>query len=193
MRHVRISALSSGVTEARGILHHISSPTIDSGRSYPKQREDAAAHLGRLRAAGWLVSPHCVGRFRPAGTTIHVRDLFYNVPARKKFLRSEQTEIAHIASLATHYSLAHPSKSFSLRHNNTDLLDVSPVATLRERVYQVFGSSVLEDLIDLGERDRDLTLPAEPGEEPGYQGGSRHFRLRAKQVNQSSLHLPVKS
>ena len=90
---------------------------------------------------------------RPAGTTIHVRDLFYNVPARKKFLRSEQTEIAHIASLATHYSLAHPSKSFSLRHNNTDLLDVSPVATLRERVYQVFGSSVLEDLIDLGERE----------------------------------------
>jgi DNA mismatch repair protein MutL len=46
----------------------------------------------------------------PGGTTITVRDLFFNVPARKKFLRSEQTEIAHIASLITHYSLAHPSK-----------------------------------------------------------------------------------
>ena len=68
------------------------------------------------------------------GTVITVRDLFFNVPARKKFLRSEQTEIAHIASLVTHYSLAHPDKSFLLRHNNSELLDVTPVATLRERV-----------------------------------------------------------
>src|SRR5215472_1736421 len=67
------------------------------------------------------------------GTTMTVRDLFYNVPARKKFLRSEQTEIAHIASLVTHYSLAHPGKSFALRHNHTELLDVTPVETLRER------------------------------------------------------------
>ncbi len=58
------------------------------------------------------------------GTTITVRDLFFNVPVRKKFLRSEQTETAHIASLITHYSLAHPGKSFVLRHNNTELLAV---------------------------------------------------------------------
>ena len=43
-----------------------------------------------------------------------MRDLFYNVPARKKFLRSRQTELAHIASLVTHYSLAHPDKTFQL-------------------------------------------------------------------------------
>src|SRR5258708_26655104 len=77
------------------------------------------------------------------GTTITVRDLFFNVPARKKFLRSEQTEIAHIASLVTHYSLAHPSKSFALRHNSQELLSVTPVATMRERVFQVFGSQLL--------------------------------------------------
>src|SRR5271169_5340901 len=86
------------------------------------------------------------------GTTITVRDLFYNVPARKKFLRSEPTEMAHIASLVTHYSLAHPGKSFLLRHNNSELLAVTPVPVLRERVFQVFGTKVLEDLIELGER-----------------------------------------
>jgi DNA mismatch repair protein MutL len=48
------------------------------------------------------------------GTVITVRDLFHNVPARRKFLRTEQTELAHIASLVTHYSLAHPDKSFRL-------------------------------------------------------------------------------
>src|SRR5580704_11609439 len=93
------------------------------------------------------------------GTTITVRDLFFNVPARKKFLRSEQTEIAHIASLVTHYSLAHPAKSFTLRHNNAELLGVTPVATLRERVFQVFGSHMLEDLVDLGDQTRDLKIP----------------------------------
>ncbi len=128
------------------------------------------------------------------GTTITVRDLFYNVPARKKFLRSDQTEIAHIASLVTHYSLAHAGKSFLLRHNNAELLNVSPVATLRERVYQVFGSQVLEDLLDLGERWRDLAMPPEPDERPAM----RRFRLRGfvsgpqvQKMNRNSVYLFV--
>ncbi|MGD0135070.1 MAG: DNA mismatch repair endonuclease MutL, partial [Bryobacteraceae bacterium] len=95
---------------------------------------------------------------RPPGTTISVRDLFYNVPARKKFLRSDQTELAHIASLATHYSLAHPKKSFQLSHGSSQLLDVTPVETLQERVYQVFGNQTLEDLIDLDYVERDLEV-----------------------------------
>ena len=95
---------------------------------------------------------------RPPGTTIAVRDLFYNVPARKKFLRSDQTELAHIASLATHYSLAHPKKSFQLTHGSSQLLDVTPVETLQERVYQVFGNQTLEDLIDLDYVERDLEV-----------------------------------
>ena len=95
---------------------------------------------------------------RPAGTTITVRDLFYNVPARKKFLRSDQTELAHIASLATHYSLAHPKKSFQLTSRHVALLDVTPVDTLQERVYQVFGNQTLEDLIDLDYVERELDV-----------------------------------
>ena len=94
----------------------------------------------------------------PPGTTITVRDLFYNVPARKKFLRSDQTELAHIASLATHYSLAHPQKSFQLRHGASVLLDVTPVQTLRERVYQVFGDQTLEELIELDIVERELDV-----------------------------------
>ena len=99
---------------------------------------------------------------RPTGTTITVRDLFYNVPARKKFLRSDQTELAHIASLATHYSLAHPKKAFQLRHQinqgTSQLLDVTPVETLQERVYQVFGSQTLDELIDLDYVERELEV-----------------------------------
>jgi len=129
----------------------------------------------------------------PGGTTITVRDLFFNVPARKKFLRSEQTEIAHIASLVTHYSLAHPSKSFELRHNNVELLSVAPVATLRERVFQVFGTQVLDDLFDLGDHARDLKIPVDEDEPV-----SRRFRLRGfvsspavQKMNRNSIYLFV--
>jgi DNA mismatch repair protein MutL len=128
------------------------------------------------------------------GTTITVRDLFYNVPARKKFLRSEPTEIAHLASLVTHYSLAHPQKSFQLRHNQTELLNTSPVPTLRERVFQVFGSQVLDELVDLGDLTRDLSIPYEPEEAPL----TRRFRLRGfvsgpqvQKLNRNSIYLFV--
>jgi DNA mismatch repair protein MutL len=127
------------------------------------------------------------------GTTITVRDLFYNVPARKKFLRSDQTEIAHVASLVTHYSLAHPSKTFVLRHNQSELLSVTPVASLGERVFQVFGSRTIEDLVDLGDRARDLKLPVEEGEFL-----ERRFRLRGfvsapqvQKLNRNSIYLFV--
>lgn len=96
---------------------------------------------------------------RTIGTTISVRDLFFNVPARKKFLRSDQTELAHIASLVTHYSLAHSDKRFELFHEGKELLGVTPVQSLKERAFQVFGSEVISDLIDLGNQARDLRLP----------------------------------
>src|SRR2546421_349696 len=93
-----------------------------------------------------------------SGTVITVRDLFFNVPARRKFLRSDQTELAHIASLVTHYSLAHPSKTLQLTSGPTELLHVTPVATLQERVYQVFGSRTLEDLVEIGAREAQLLM-----------------------------------
>src|SRR6202521_1663689 len=107
-------------------------------------------------AGGKILS--CEEIARGGGTAISVRDLFFNVPARKKFLRSEQTEMAHIASLVTHYSLAHPGKTFFLTSGANELLHVTPAATMRERVYQVFGSQILDELLDLGERWRDLAM-----------------------------------
>ena len=75
----------------------------------------------------------------PVGTTIAVRDLFYNTPARRKFLRSEQTELGHIAALVTHYALAHPERHFEL-HSSTQALLIAPaVATTGDRLFQIFG------------------------------------------------------
>ena len=141
------------------------------------------------------------------GTVVTVRDLFFNVPARKKFLRTEQTELAHIASLVTHYSLAHPGKTFRLVSGASELLHVTPVDTLKERVYQVFGSQVLDDLVEIGLREKELQLPpvslppsqaiagyrAEPDEPP-----VRNFRLtgffsrpQVQKANRNSIFIFV--
>ncbi len=64
----------------------------------------------------------------PAGTSISVSDLFYSVPARRKFLKSETTELGHIASLVTHYALAHPNRQFVLKTPTQEILNVSAAA-----------------------------------------------------------------
>ena len=84
-----------------------------------------------------------------AGTSITVRDLFFNTPARKKFLKAESTELSHIASLVTHYALAHPDKHFELHSATNAMLVAPPVAGHSERVYQVFGRDTLDQLIPL--------------------------------------------
>ena len=83
----------------------------------------------------------------PTGTSITVRDLFFNVPARKKFLKAESTELSHIASLVTHYALAHPEMHVELHSMTNAMLVAAPVAGHSERVFQVFGKETLDQLI----------------------------------------------
>ncbi len=118
----------------------------------------------------------------PEGTSITVRDLFFNTPARKKFLKAESTELSHIASLVTHYALAHPEKHFELHSTTNAMLLAPPVAGYSERVYQVFGKETLDQLIAVAaaqklehvglpqpppwrrEATEDEGEPADPGE-----------------------------
>jgi DNA mismatch repair protein MutL len=84
---------------------------------------------------------------RDNGTTITVRALFFNTPARRKFMRSEATENYHLTSIVTHYALAHPEIAFTLTNNGREVIRVSPARDLRERAFQLFGGSLLESLL----------------------------------------------
>src|SRR5579862_7393037 len=100
----------------------------------------------------------------PEGTSITVRDLFFNTPARKKFLKAESTELSHIASLVTHYALAHPEMHFELHSASNAMLVAPPVAGHSERVYQVFGKETLDQLIPIASRQalERVGLPQPP-------------------------------
>ncbi|MBM3740236.1 MAG: DNA mismatch repair endonuclease MutL [Acidobacteria bacterium] len=126
------------------------------------------------------------------GTVITVRDLFFNVPARKKFLRSEQTELTHITQLATHYSLAYPDKAFELRHERNELLQVTPVTQLRDRVFQVFGSQIMDELVEITDAHREFKS------EDDEDSPEREFHLRGfvsrpqvQKSNRNSIYLFV--
>lgn len=85
----------------------------------------------------------------PRGTTIVMRDLFFNVPARRKFLRSEATETYHLTNLVTHYALAHPEIAFTFVNNGREIVRAAPAKDLRERAYQIFGAEFLENLLEV--------------------------------------------
>jgi DNA mismatch repair protein MutL len=128
------------------------------GEALPSIASVARVHLetrAAEEAAGTLVEINGGNILRveeaglPEGTSIAVRDLFFNTPARRKFLKAESTELSHIASLVTHYALAHPEKHFELHSATNALLMAPPVAGHRERVYQVFGKDTLDLLLSV--------------------------------------------
>ena len=127
--------------------------TRDAGAATGTILEINGGRIARIEEAGI-----------PEGTSITVRDLFFNTPARKKFLKAESTELSHIASLVTHYALAHPEKHFELHSATNAMLVAPPVAGYSERVYQVFGKETLDQLIPVSARQalEHVGLPQPP-------------------------------
>jgi DNA mismatch repair protein MutL len=124
-------------------------PTIAAvSRLLLETRDESEAEGTRLEfAGGKLVNVKPAGL--PAGTTINVADLFYCVPARRKFLKSDTTELGHIASLVTHYALANPDKHFILTTPTQEIINSPPAEKLADRIYQLFGRQAMEELVEI--------------------------------------------
>jgi DNA mismatch repair protein MutL len=86
----------------------------------------------------------------PRGTSIDVERLFFNVPARRKFLRTDGTELSHCVKLVTHYALAHAGIRFRLRQDDRQLINVEPREERLERISALYGSSFVEKLAPFG-------------------------------------------
>jgi DNA mismatch repair protein MutL len=124
-------------------------PTIAAvSRLLLETRDEAEPEGTRIEfAGGKLVGVKSAGL--PPGTTVSVADLFYSVPARRKFLKSESTELGHIASLVTHYALANPILQFVLATPTQTIIDCAPAQKLSDRIYQLFGAQALNELVEI--------------------------------------------
>ncbi len=94
----------------------------------------------------------------PKGTGLAIQDLFFNLPARKKFLRSARSELNRITRFMTDMSLAHPDVRFALSHEKRRVFDYPAVSSLKERLYQIFGKAFLESQLEFDFRDSDRRL-----------------------------------
>lgn len=93
-----------------------------------------------------------------SGTEIAVRDLFSNVPARRKFLKTNDTEAGHITRHVTHYALVHPEIRFTLQSGDRVLLDAVSVSSVRDRIYQVFGEHFMDNLVEFSGSSGDVKV-----------------------------------
>ncbi len=156
----------------------------------------------RLEIAGGKIH-HVEDAALPRGTTIAVADLFFNTPARRKFLRTESTELAHVTALVTHYALVHPEKHFELVSSSHTLVSAPPVARTAERIYQVFGKDTLAQLLPVAS---ELPLeraglpepppwkrdPDEPARDPGTLRLSGFFsKPELQKLNRNSIYIFV--
>ncbi|MCP4189883.1 MAG: DNA mismatch repair endonuclease MutL [Planctomycetaceae bacterium] len=107
------------------------------------------------------------------GTTLEVRNLFFNTPVRRKFMRTTQTELGHASEAFTRIALAYPQVQFSLQHNQRTLFDLPAVTDWRERIAAIFGSEVADALIWVESEEGSLKLS-------GYVANPTHSRSSNK-------------
>ena len=126
---------------------------------------------------------------RPRGTTIEVGAIFFNVPARRKFLRAAPTEIAHIVRTVTHYAVAHPSVRFVLEHGGRRLVDAGRAADRAERIAQVHGRELARSLLPFDREQAGLHVSGFAGRpvDASSRRDAQHVFVNGRQVQDRVL------
>ncbi|MBI1976005.1 MAG: DNA mismatch repair endonuclease MutL, partial [Candidatus Omnitrophica bacterium] len=130
----------------------------------------------------------------PQGTLIEIRDLFYNTPARRKFMKSEVTEFGHMAQIVTQLALAHPFVDFRFRRQGKAVFEVPVTADPKERIQILFGREISEALIPLEEKCLWGTVKGwicRPELYRNNRGGEYYFVNRRAVTNRSLSHAAV--
>ncbi len=93
-----------------------------------------------------------------SGTVLEVQDIFYNTPARRKFLKSIPTELSHIIETVTQKALSYPEKSFLLKHNDNEIINVSVAKDTKERFIQLYSEELFNEFLEIKKEDRGIRL-----------------------------------
>jgi DNA mismatch repair protein MutL len=125
----------------------------------------------------------------PVGTSVEVRQLFFNTPVRQKFLRTTQTEMGHVTEALTRMALGYPGVHFSLSHAGRVVYDLPPVDDLRERVAVLFGPQLAESLIAIDSWDGEVRLHGYVVNPTQSRGNNRmqYLMLNGRYIRDRSL------
>ena len=123
-------------------------------------------NLTGIRATNQVLSAESTDQVRldmeeigaPDGTTVIVRNLFYNVPVRRKFLRQPQTEAGYVTDLIEHQALSHPGISFHYKVNGQDKLHTTGSGDLKELIYRIYGRDITKRILPLSVQEGNLKL-----------------------------------
>jgi DNA mismatch repair protein MutL len=110
----------------------------------------------------------------PRGTSVEVRDLFFNLPARQKFLRSDQSELGLTVRYLTGVALAYPEVRFVLAHGRREILNCPPVGSLKERIFQLYGKDILTRLAAIDFREEESGVSGFGSRPPGGKTDKAH-------------------
>ena len=166
--------------EALASIASISKLTMTSRR---KDAVDTADSAWQVTVGGNLMTPEVVPAPHPVGTTVEVRDLFYNTPARRKFLRTEKTELLKIEEVLRKISLSHQQVTINVSHNGKQLRHfaaVSADADVERRISAVFGKAFMENAIYM-EREYEGDVPGRKLSIRGWIGLPTYSRSQADQ------------
>lgn len=129
----------------------------------------------------------------PKGCNIAVSNIFYNVPARRKFLKSDAAEMRHIEQEFIRVAVSHPQVAFSLRHNGKDIYNIRPAASLKQRISDICGRELAGELVDIA-TETDLVRisgyigsPVDARKTPGNQ----YFFINGRYFRSPFLHKAV--
>jgi DNA mismatch repair protein MutL len=124
-------------------------------RVLTRAHEADSAH--EIRVSGDKIEPIAAAA-GPPGTTVEVRELFFNVPARQKFLRTPQTEMGHITEQLARIALVHSEIEFRLTHNNRTVHQLRPATGMRSRIRDFYGSDLADGLLEIKREERGLKI-----------------------------------
>ena len=127
--------------EALASIAAVAEVTLRTRRAEDELGTEVVVDASRLVSQAEVAAPH--------GSSFAVRNLFYNVPARRKFLKSDNVEFKHIVEEFTRVALTRPDMAFTLSHNGRDIFVLKPAKSLKYRVLDLLGSNVAEDIVDI--------------------------------------------
>src|SRR5574341_1788932 len=125
----------------------------------------------------------------PQGASLEISHLFYNTPARRKFLKSPATELSHIVTAVSRQAMAHAAVRFRLTHNNKQLLDLPSSLSVRDRLFQLYGGEIAENVIEFSGGRDGVHVHGLIGR-PGYTRADRtyqDFYVNRRAVKNASL------